>query len=140
LAELEHEALKRLPEYLATLDGASPLDVLPMLAPGFSFSIIWTADGEAKEFAGGLEEYHGYMRQREPDGQVHHVLAGARTGDTEVAFGRTTRHGEALGTFMISIQLDADDLISRLFAARTTSVAFGDPDAARTADGDEAGR
>lgn len=124
--EFELKPLKWLPEYLATLDGDSPLDVLPMLAPGFAFSIIWTVDGEANEFAGGLDEYHGYMRQREPDGQVHHILAGSRTGDTEVAFGRTTRHGEPLGTFMISIQLGGDGLISYLFAARTTAVAFGD--------------
>jgi hypothetical protein len=111
-----------------------------MLAPSFSFSIIWTVDGEANEFAGGLDEFQAYMRQREPDGQVHHVLAGSRAGDIEVAFGRTTRHGEPLGTFMISIQLDGDGLISHLFAARTTSVAFGELPAESEATGEGARR
>jgi hypothetical protein len=117
-----------LTHYLEVLDGPTPLEILPMLAPGFTFSILWEAEGEAREFAGELDEFRGYLAQRDPDGQVHHVLASTRSGDTEIVFGRTTRYGEPLGTYMLSAQLDADGLISHLFAARTTSVAFGDLD------------
>ena len=117
-----------LAHYLEVLDGPTPLEILPMLSPDFRFSILWTADGESREFAGELDEFRGYLAQREPDGQAHHVLASSRSGNAEVVFGRTTRHGEPLGTYMLSAQLDADGLISHLFAARTTSVAFGDLD------------
>ena len=52
-----------LPAYLETLD-TTPLDVVPMLAPSFSFSVLWNDPDGAKEFAGGFDEFHGYLAQR----------------------------------------------------------------------------
>jgi hypothetical protein len=115
-----------LPGYMATVDGPTPLDILPMLAPEFRFSIIWNADGKAEEFAGGLDEFMGYMAQRNPDGHLHHLLMTMREGQVEVAFGRTTRHGEPLATFTFSVELDDQERILTLFAARTTTVTIGD--------------
>jgi hypothetical protein len=110
-----------LPTYLATLD-TTPMDILPMLAPGFSFSILWDDEQGAKEFSGGLDEFHGYLAQREPEGYAHHVVGGTRTGDLEVVLGKTTRDGELVATFTMAAQVDAEGRAERLFAARTLSL------------------
>jgi len=112
-----------LPVYLETLDRAA-LDVVPMLAPGFTFSFLWAQEDGAREFAGGLEEYHGYLEQREAGGQLHHLDLSIRDGSTEVALGHTTRHGNRLATFTMAAQLDAEERVERLYAARTTSLPF----------------
>src|SRR5262249_1284715 len=87
-----------LPVYFGT-PGERPLGVLPMLAPGFTFSFLWSDDRGPREFAGGLEDFDGYMAQREPDGQRHHIDVGVRDEQREVVLGHTTRYGERLGTF-----------------------------------------
>jgi hypothetical protein len=115
-----------LPTYLDTLD-TTPLDVVPMLAPNFAFTVLWNDDEGAKEFSGGLEAFHGYLAQRKSDGQLHHVVESARTGPLEVVLGRTTRHGEALATFTMVAQVDAEGRAERLFAARTTSLPLAWP-------------
>ncbi len=66
-----------LPTYLETLD-RSPLDVLPMLAPDFAFSVLWDDEDGAKEWNGGLDEFHGYLAQRDPEGYAHHVHSATR--------------------------------------------------------------
>jgi hypothetical protein len=110
-----------LAHYLETLDRA-PLDVLPLLAPGFTFSVLWADDDGAKEFAGGLDELHAYFAQRDPDGHAHYVLGGLRVGRTEFLFGRTTRHGQPLATFVNVAVVDDDGRLLNLFGARTTSL------------------
>src|SRR5687768_10147705 len=99
MSAAETTAATALPAYLETLD-ESPVDVLPLLAPGFTFSVVWADETGAKEFAGGLDELHAYLAQRDPTGHLHHVLGAARFGRTEILFGRTTRHGEPLATFV----------------------------------------
>ena len=115
-----------LPAYLGTLD-TTPLDVLPMLAPDFVFTVLWNDDEGAKEFSGGLEEFHGYLAQRDPDGHLHHVVGSWRTGSLEVVLGHTTRHGEPLGTFTMVAQVDAEGRAERMFAARTSSLSLAWP-------------
>ena len=107
--------------YLETLD-RSPLDVLPLLAPGFTFSVLWADDEGASEFAGGLDELHAYFAQRDPDGHRHHVLGGMRVGRTEFLFGRTTRNGMPLATFVNVADVDDEGRLLNLFGARTTSL------------------
>ena len=107
-----------LPEYFRVLD-ETPLEVFPLLAPEFRFSFLWSTGEEAREFAGGLEEYEGYMRQREPDGQLHHIGFGRRLGKREVVTGWTTIHGAPLATFTFAVELDEEERAKRLFAART---------------------
>ena len=111
--------LRFLPDYFERLDGGA--DIVPMLAPDFTFSLLWATDEGAHEFAGALEEFRGYLAQREPAGQLHHVSRGLRDGNVELATGWTTRHGAPLGTFMFAVELDDDGRMRRLYAARTES-------------------
>jgi hypothetical protein len=106
-----------LPRYFAALDDGE--DILPLFARDFSFALLWSSEGEAREFAGGFEEWAGYMAQREPDGQRHHISHLLREGRTELASGWTTRFDEPLGTFTFAVELDGDGLVRRIFAART---------------------
>jgi hypothetical protein len=106
-----------LPRYFAALDDGE--DILPLFARDFRFALLWSSEGEARQFAGGFEEWAGYMAQREPDGQRHHISHLLREGLTEVASGWTTRFDEPLGTFTFAVELDGDGLVRRIFAART---------------------
>ena len=90
-----------LPRYFAALDGGE--DILPLFARDFRFALLWSSGGEASEFAGGFDEWAGYMAQREPDGQRHHISHLLREGDTELATGWTTRFEEPLGTFPFAV-------------------------------------
>jgi hypothetical protein len=119
--------LEFLPAYFETLD-ERPLDALPMLAPGFTFSFLWSDEGGAREFKGGLDEFHGYLDQRQAQGQRHHLDIGTRDGEVEVALGHTTRYGDRLGTFTFVVWLDAEGRAERLYSTRT--LAFGDVDVA----------
>jgi hypothetical protein len=108
--------------FLDTLDH-HPDEVLPLLAPGFRFSILWSDERGAHEFAGGLDEYRGYLAQRDADGQLHHFRVAAREGRSEVALGYTTRHGEELGNFTMFADVDKEERATRFFAARTLAFA-----------------
>ena len=111
-----------LPRFLDTLDHR-PDEVLPLLAPGFRFSILWADDRGAHEFAGGLDEYRGYLEQRDAAGQLHHFRVTAREGRSEVALGYTTRNGEELGNFTMFADVDEEERATRFFAARTLAFA-----------------
>jgi ketosteroid isomerase-like protein len=110
-----------LPRYFAALDDGE--EILQLFAPDFTFALLWSSDGEAREFAGGFDAWAGYMAQRQPDGQRHHISHLLREHNTELATGRTTRFDKPLGTFTFAVEPDDDGLIRRLFAARTE--AFG---------------
>ena len=112
-----------LPLYLETLD-TTPDQVLSLLAPEIRFCVLWSTSGEAKEFAGGMKELEGYYAQREPDEQLHHVELAQRKGNSEVALGYTTKHGERLATFTMAAQVGEDGRAVRLYASRTTSLPF----------------
>ena len=112
-----------LPLYLETLD-TTPDEVLPLLSPDIKFCVLWSVNGEAKEFAGGIKELEGYYAQREPDGQLHHIELVGCEGNSEVALGYTTKHGERLGTFTMAAQVDEQGRAVRLYASRTTSLPF----------------
>jgi hypothetical protein len=107
-----------LPAFLGALD-ERPLEVVPMLAPDMQFAILWSDEKGVHEFAGALDEYHGYLAQREPEGQLHHLALTARSGRTEVALGYTTRYGVELGTFTMWLQADEQERVQRFFAGRT---------------------
>ena len=106
-----------LPRYFAALDEGE--EILPLFAPEFTFALLWSSDGEPREFTGGFDAWSGYMAQREPDGQRHQISHLLREGNTEVATGWTTRFDEPLGTFTFAVELDGAGLIRRIFAART---------------------
>jgi hypothetical protein len=106
-----------LPGYFETLDEGH--DVMPLLAPDFTFALLWATPEGAREFAGGFDAWAGYMAQRRPDGQRHHISHLLREGNTEVVTGWTTRDGEPLGTFTFTVELDDEGRARRMFAART---------------------
>jgi hypothetical protein len=106
-----------LPAYFEKLDAGE--DILSMLAPEFTFALLWATGDGAQEFAGSFDEFHGYLAQRDPDGQLHHISKSLREGRTEVASGWTTRYDEPLATFLFSVELNEDERAVRLFAART---------------------
>jgi hypothetical protein len=106
-----------LPVYFERLDAGE--DIRPMLAPDFTFSLLWASPDGANEFAGSLPEFEGYLAQREPDGQFHHIAQSLREGRTEVASGWTTRYDSPLATFTFAVELDDQERARRLFAART---------------------
>jgi hypothetical protein len=108
-----------LPVYFGRLDAGE--DIVPMLAPDFTFSLLWSTEGEAREFAGSFDEFAGYMAQRQPDGQLHHINLSLRDGNTELVTGWTTRFDAPLGTFTFAVELDEQERARRLFAARTDS-------------------
>jgi hypothetical protein len=110
-----------LPRYFAALDDGE--EILPLFAPDFAFALLWSSNGEAREFAGGFDAWAGYMAQREPDGQRHHISHLLRAEGAELATGWTTRFEKPLGTFTFVVELDDEGLVRRLFAARTE--AFG---------------
>jgi hypothetical protein len=110
------------PVYFDKLDN-NTMEVVPLLAPNLTFSVLWSTDEGTHEFAGGWDEYYGYLEQRDPAGQLHHIDFGVREGRREVVLGHTTRHGERLATFTFAAWLDDEDRAERLYAART--LAFG---------------
>ena len=110
-----------LPVYFERLDAGD--EIVAMLARDFTFSLLWGADGAASEFAGGLDEFHGYLDQRDPAGQLHHISRSLREGNVELASGWTTRYGNPLGTFLFAVELDGDERARRLFATRTEAFA-----------------
>jgi|SRR3954454_4150992 hypothetical protein len=113
-----------LPHYLHTLDEDAE-EVWPLLAPGFRFSVLWADEGGAKEFAGGIDELRAYFDQRDPQGHEHHVLGAVRVGDTEFLFGKTTRHGKPLATYVNVADVDEEGRLKTFFGARTTSLTAG---------------
>jgi hypothetical protein len=115
-----------LPLYLETLD-ESPLDVMPLLAPDFTFSVLWADESGAKEFGGGLAELRAYFAQRDPDGHRHQIIGSIRIGTTEFVFGRTTRHEEPLAMFFNAADVDDQGRLRNLFGARTTALRLGEP-------------
>ena len=130
-ADVELAPLAFLPRYYEELDSGD--DILPRFSPAFRFAFLWADENGPREFSGGFDEFDGYMSQREPEGQLHHLDLGAGDTRREVALGHTTRHGERLGTFMSTVWLDEEGRAERLYSART--LAFGDveiaPDGSR---------
>jgi hypothetical protein len=106
-----------LPGYFGKLDAGE--DIVDLLAPDFTFSFLWATDDGAQEFAGALDDFLGYMGQRDPAGQRHHISHAVREGPIELVSGWTTRYGSPLGTFLFAVEVTDDGRARRLYAART---------------------
>jgi hypothetical protein len=115
-----------LSRYFERLDGPRPETVLELLAPDFRFATLWGEDDVARPASGGVTELGAYFASRDPTGQRHHVLQATARDGAEVAAGYTTRHGEPLASFVITIHLDASGRIRRMLAARTTALSLLD--------------
>ena len=114
-----------LKRFFELLDGPTAERSLDMLSQDLRFSILFSnGPGEARDFAGGRDEFDAYMAQRGAPAWTHHVLAELVDGDLEVAFGETRRDGSALASFVAAIKLDADGRISRYIVGRSPAVLF----------------
>lgn len=114
-----------LKRFFELLDGPAAEQSLDMLSEDLRFSILFSnGPGEARDFAGGREEFDGYMAQRGAPAWTHHVLAELVDGDLEVVFGETRQDGSPLATFVAAIELDADGRISRYIVGRSPAVLF----------------
>jgi hypothetical protein len=127
------EAVKRsvdcpvLAEYFGRLDGPRPETLLALLASDFRFATIWGEQDFARTSSGGVAELEAYFASRDATGQQHHLLHGVRAdGRTELAAGYTTRDGEPLASFLVTIALDEAGRIRRFMSARTTAMSLLD--------------
>ena len=57
---------------------------------------------------------------------THHLLAGSRVDDSELALGETRRNGAFEASFNASAQLDPRGRVRRLLICRTPQVRFTD--------------
>jgi hypothetical protein len=109
--------------YLEILDGPDSERALEMLAEDLRFSILFsTADGHAREFAGGRREFDAYMAERGPVDWSHRLVAEFGGAGVELALGETRRDGVVVATFIAAIQLDAAGRISRYVVGRSPAV------------------
>ena len=109
--------------YLEILDGPDSERALEMLAADLRFSIMFsTAEGNAREFAGGRREFDAYMAQRDSPDWSHHVVAEFGGAGVELVLGETRRGGAVVATFVAAIQLDAAGRISRYVVGRSPAV------------------
>jgi len=113
-------------DYFDRLDGPRPETVLELLAPEFRFATIWAELESARPFSGGAAELETYFASRDATGQRHHLLNGTSSGVGEVAAGYTTRHGEPLASFVMTVTLDQSGRIDRLLSVRTTELSLLD--------------
>jgi hypothetical protein len=118
------ESTPLLRDWFGILDGDEPDQVLDLITDDFSLSIFFATVDGSSEFHGDREALVGYLAQREKSTLVHHILRGARVGDTEIVLGETTRQGDFEASFNASAQLTAEGRVRRLLICRTPRLQF----------------
>lgn len=112
-----------LTRWFATIDSDAPEGILDLIAPGFRFSIVFSAgDGTATDFAGGREAMEGYLAQREKGVLTHHVLSASTVGDDELVLGQARRGGAFESTFVAAARLDAQGRVRSLMIGRSPAL------------------
>jgi hypothetical protein len=96
--------------WFATMDSASPEDVLNMISDDFRMSVQFSrGGGQSAEFVGD------------------HVLAGSTVGQVELVLGKTTRGGDFEASFNATAQLDdRTGRLRRLLICRTPELEFAE--------------
>ena len=100
--------------------------VLDHITDDFQLTIQFSKGDSAAEFHGDRAGLELYLAQREKSVLTHHILSGARVGDTELCLGETRRDGEFEASFNASAQLTDGDLVRRLLICRTPRVRFSE--------------
>ena len=108
------------------VDGPTPELCRELLADDLRFSIVFSnGPGAAENFAGGREEFDGYLAQRAAPTWTHHVLTESAQGAIELVLGETRQDDVPLATFVAAARIDEDGRIDRYVVGRSTSVLFG---------------
>lgn len=109
-----------LEKWFSIMDSDDPDRVLDLIADDFVMSVQFsTGGGKSAEFVGDRAGLVDYLKQREKSTLVHHLVAGAVVGDTELVLGTTTRADAFEASFNASAQLDPDGRTRRLLICRT---------------------
>ncbi|MET3860452.1 hypothetical protein ABIE38_001362 [Dietzia sp. 2505] len=108
------------------MDSDDPDRVLGHITDDFQLSILFSKGESAAEFDGDRAGLEVYLEQREKSVLTHHILSGARVGDTELCLGETRRDGDFEASFNASAELTGDDKVRRLLICRTPKVRFTD--------------
>ncbi len=108
------------------MDSDTPSRILDLIDDDFSFSILFSTDGVATDFAGGREAMRGYLDQREKGTLTHHPLAVSSVGRDEFYLGEVRRAGLAVANFVAAGQVTADGRLSRLLIGRSPAVRFAE--------------
>ncbi|WP_230930740.1 hypothetical protein [Dietzia aurantiaca] len=106
------------------MDSDDPDRVLNHITDDFELSILFSKGESAAEFHGNRAGLVVYLEQREKSVLTHHILSGARVGDTELCLGETRRDGEFEASFNASAELDLQDRVRRLLICRTPKIRF----------------
>lgn len=114
-----------LTKWFEIMDSDTPSRILDLIDDGFTFSILFSTDGRATDFAGGREAMEGYLAQREKGTLTHHPLAVSSTGRTEFYLGEVRRGGEVVANYVAAGQVGASGLLERLIIGRSPGVRFG---------------
>ena len=106
------------------MDSEEPARILDLISDDFTFSILFSTDGGAADFAGGRPALVGYLEQREKGTRTHHRLAAHTTGRQELFLGEVRRGGTPEATFVAAGELDGDGRLARLLIGRSPAVLF----------------
>ncbi|MCP2242249.1 hypothetical protein [Lentzea aerocolonigenes] len=106
------------------MDSDTPSRILDLIDDDFSFSILFSTDTGATDFAGGRAEMEGYLAQREKGTLTHHRLAAGSTGRDEFFLGEVRRAGESVANFVAAGQITAAGRLERLLIGRSPGVRF----------------
>lgn len=107
------------------LDGDTPEKILDLISPDFSFSILFSTDGQATDFAGGRQAMEGYLAQRDKGTLTHHLVTASSAGREELYLGEVRRAGTPVASFVAAGQINADGQLARLLIGRSPAVRFG---------------
>ncbi|MEV4318053.1 nuclear transport factor 2 family protein [Actinocrispum sp. NPDC049592] len=106
------------------LDGDTPEQILDLISADFSFSILFSTDTGATDFAGGRPAMEGYLAQREKGTLTHHLITASSTGREELYLGEVRRAGAPVASFVAAGRINADGRLDRLLIGRSPAVRF----------------
>jgi hypothetical protein len=105
------------------MDSDEPARILDLISDDFTFSILFSTDDGATDFAGGRPALVGYLEQREKGTRTHHRLTATTNGRQELFLGEVRRAGVPEATFVAAGELD-DGRLARLLIGRSPAVLF----------------
>lgn len=106
------------------MDSDEPARILDLISDDFTFSILFSTDGGATDFAGGRPALVGYLEQRERGTRTHHRLTATTNGRQELFLGEVRRAGVPEATFVAAGELNDNGRLARLLIGRSPAVLF----------------